>query len=296
LVESLLEKAFRLAPFSSTAAIAYGLEHAPKFTISALNGLLFAAAAEHFSELESRTFQRQLTTLMADCGPWKYGPETASLSRAALERLPAATRGVTLLDPYYFDPAMTYTDDGFQEGSTHLFSYGYRLHPCGVFAMNYDPRRIDSPLLLESVLCMAYLRGTDLWGNRLLFHAMWQEGLPLGDRCAFEIPRWGILRRCIEGQGEMPILEMLKAQCELALDTGGAMQGEIEPVIRRFGGLETLPTPVELGFPNLAETIWFGSELFPKLDNFEHQLLGADFKQRGESVSVWFRAGRGELG
>jgi hypothetical protein len=162
--------------------------------------------------------------------------------------------------------------------------------------MNYDPRRIDSPMLLESVLCMAYLRGTDLWGNRLLFHAMWLEGLPLGDRCAFEIPRWGILRRCIEGQGEMPILEMLKVQCELALDTGGAMQGEIEPVIRRFGGLETLPTPVELGFPNLAETIWFGSEPFPKLDNFEHQLLGADFKQRGESVPVWFRAGRGEFG
>jgi hypothetical protein len=60
--ESLLSKAFRLAPLTSTAAIAYGLEHAPRFTISALNGLLFAAATEHNARLEERTFQRQLVT------------------------------------------------------------------------------------------------------------------------------------------------------------------------------------------------------------------------------------------
>ena len=51
---SLLNKAFRLAPLTSAASIAYGLEHAPKFTISLLNGLLFAAATDYHAQLEDQ--------------------------------------------------------------------------------------------------------------------------------------------------------------------------------------------------------------------------------------------------
>ena len=115
--ESLLNKAFRLAPLTSAASIAYGLEHAPKFTISLLNGLLFAAATEYHAQLEDRTFAHQLATLMASCGPWQYGPETSGQSRASLERLPASEPAVTLLDPYYFDHTMVYLNrPGFAGG------------------------------------------------------------------------------------------------------------------------------------------------------------------------------------
>ena len=53
--ESLLNKAFRLAPLTSAACIAYGLEHAPKFTISLLNGLFFAAATDYHTQLEDQS-------------------------------------------------------------------------------------------------------------------------------------------------------------------------------------------------------------------------------------------------
>jgi hypothetical protein len=248
--ESLLNKAFRLAPLTSAAGIAYGLEHAPKFTISLLNGLLFAAATEYHTQLEDRAFAHQLAALMASCGPWRHGPDTAS--------------------------------------------HAYRLHPCGVFALNYDPRRDDDSTLVESAICIAFLRGTDLRGKPLLFNAMWHEGLPLGQSCAFEMPRWGILRRAVELEGANPILLMLQSLCEQAVTTGAATRTEAEVVIRRCGGAETLPTPVERGFPNLARTVWFGAEPFPALD-FELQLIGADFRQRKVSVPLWFRPSRAEF-
>jgi hypothetical protein len=292
--ESLLNKAFRLAPLTSVAGIAYGLEHTPRFTINLLNGLLFAATTDYHAQLEDQAFAHLLSGLMATCGPWRYGPETASQSRASLERLPATDAAVTLLDPYYFDHTMVYSDDGCREGDSRLFTHAYRLHPCGVFALNYDPRRDDDSTLVESAICIAFLRGTDLWGKPLLFNAMWQEGLPLGQSCAFEMPRWGILRRAIEVEGVNSILLMLQSLCEQAVATGGATKPVVEVVIRRFGGAETLPTPVERGFPNLAHTVWFGAEPFPALD-FELQLIGADFRQRKVSVPLWFRPSRAEF-
>jgi len=91
---------------------------------------------------------------MSACGPWKHGPNTASQSRKALEQLPATTQGVTLLDPYYYDHTMTYSDDSYREGNTQLFTYGYRLLPCGVFALNFDPRKEHGAMLVESVICV----------------------------------------------------------------------------------------------------------------------------------------------
>ena len=58
--ESLLDRALRLAPMSGAASIAYGLEHAPTFTISLLNGLLFAAVTEYHTRIEDESFVRQL--------------------------------------------------------------------------------------------------------------------------------------------------------------------------------------------------------------------------------------------
>jgi hypothetical protein len=87
---------------TSVAGIAYGLDHAPQFTINALNGLLYAAATEYQTRVEDQIFAHQLAALMASCGPWQYGPETASQSRA----------------------------------SPQLFTHAYRLHPSGVFALN----------------------------------------------------------------------------------------------------------------------------------------------------------------
>jgi hypothetical protein len=295
--ESLLDRALRLAPMSSAASIAYGLEHAPTFTISLLNGLLFAAATEYHTQIEDENFVRQLHGLMSTCGPWQYGPETATQSRASLQRLPAMEMTTTLLDPYYFDHSMIYADQTYKEGNSWLFTHAYRLHPCGVFALNYDFRRHEQevPLLVESVICIAFLRGTDLWGNPSVFNAIWQEGLPLGHACAFEMPRWGRLRRVIESEGIDPILRMLQLLCEHAVATQGATKAEVEVVIRRAGGAEVLPTPVERGFPNLARTVWFGSEPFPALKDFELQLIGADFRQRKTSVPLWFRPSRAEF-
>jgi hypothetical protein len=231
--DSLLNKAFKLAPMTSAAGIAYGVEHAPTFTLSLLNGLLFEAATDYEARVEDERFARQLRDLMSKCGPWRYGPETAGQSRASLERLPAGRMGVTLLDPYYFDHSMTYTDDTYREGDTQLLTYAYRLHPCGVFALNYDPRRDDDSTLVESVICVAFFRGTDLWGTPLLFNAMWQEGFPLGHACAFEIPRWGILRRATEVEGVNPTLVMLQSLCEQTVVLGGTTKAEVEVVIRR---------------------------------------------------------------
>jgi hypothetical protein len=282
---------------TSTAAIVYGLEHAPTFTISLLHGLLFATATEFHTRIEDENFAHQLHDLMSKCGPWQYGPETASQSRASLERLPAREMTTTLLDPYYFDHSMIYADRSYKEGNSWLFTHAYRLHPCGVFALNYDFRRGDEGVstLVESVICVAFLRGTDLWGNPSVFNAIWQEGLPLGHGCAFEMPRWGFLRRVTESEGIDPILRMLQVLCEHAVATQGATKAEVEVVIRRAGGTEVLPTPVERGYPNLADTVWFGSEPFPPLKDFELQLIGADFRQRKQSVPLWFRPSRAEF-
>jgi hypothetical protein len=292
---SLLGELFERAPMASVAATAYGLAHSPRFTVNALNGLLYAAATELHTHLEDQAFAQQLVAMMSKCGPWRFGPETAEHSRAALGRLPATTQGVTLLDPYYFDHAMVYSDDSFREGASQHFTYAYRLHPCGVFALNFDPRRGDDTTLVESAICVAYLRGKDLWGRPLLFNAMWQEGLPLGSTCTFEIPRWGILRRAVEVGGRIPVVDLLKVQCEMAVETGGATRPEIEAVIRRFGGVESLPTPVERGFPILVGSVWFGDEPFPALTDFDYQLIGADLKQRKVSVPLWFRPSRADF-
>lgn len=295
LTESLLRTAFRLAPMTTIAGTAYGLEHAPGFTIGVLQGLLFAATTDYHAEMEERVFARKLSELMAGCGPWRYGPETAGQSCDSLHRLPATRHGVTLLDPYYFDPTMVYSDDSFREGGSQLFSIAYRLNPCAVFALNYDPRQDTDSTLVESVICVAFFRGTDLWGRPLVFNAIWQEGLPLGSECLFDMPRWGILRRASEIERQNPFVLMFETLCEQTLATGGATKGEVEAVIRRFGGAEALPTAVELGFPNLRETVWFGCEPFPALRDFEYQLIGADFKQRQESVPLWFRPSRADF-
>ena len=281
---------------ASTAAVAYGLDHAPKFTINALHALLFAAFSDYQEQAEQKKFVDQFMGLMAARGPWQYGPEAALLSRAALDRLPASTRSITLLDPYYFDHSMVFTDDSCRDGGAQLFAYAYRLHPCGVFALNYDPRQKDNDLLVGSVICSAYFIGTDLWGKPLLLYATWQEGLPLGSGCAFDMPRWGFLRKAEEyGEGSVARTFLMNIG-RLANATGGATSAEIDVVMRRIDGTEKLPTPVERGFPNLADTIWFGSEPFPALENFEQALIGADFQQRKESIPLWFRAARGELG
>lgn len=99
--------------------------------------------------------------------------------------------------------------------------------------------------------------------------------------------------RC-RAEGVNPILLMLQSLCEQAVTTGAATRPEVEVVIRRCGGAESLPTPVERGFPNLAGTVWFGAEPFPALD-FELQLIGADFRQRKVSVPLWFRPSRAEF-
>lgn len=39
MTESLFAKAFRTAPLGSTAALVYGLDHAPRLTLAVLNGL-----------------------------------------------------------------------------------------------------------------------------------------------------------------------------------------------------------------------------------------------------------------
>jgi hypothetical protein len=280
---------------ATASGIAYGLEHAPRFTINLLHALLFEAATKYQARIEDEQFARRLADLMSRCGPWQYGAEAASQSRASVERLPAADPGVTLLDPYYFDHSMIYTDDSYREGNAELLTYAYRLHPCGVFAMNFGPQQDGHSILVQSVVCIAFLRGTDLWGSPLIFSAMWQEGLPLGRECAFQIPRWGTLRRALEMEGEVPMAKILETLCKVAIATGGAIDAEVKAVVRRCMGDEALPTPVERGFPNLKDTVWFGSEPFPPLD-FELQLIGADFRQRRESVPTWLRAPRGPLG
>jgi hypothetical protein len=70
--ESLLNKVFNDAPMTSTAAIVYGLEHTPTFTISLLHGLLFAAATDFHTRIEDQNFALQLHDLMSKCGPWQY--------------------------------------------------------------------------------------------------------------------------------------------------------------------------------------------------------------------------------
>lgn len=291
--ESLLRKAFRDAPLTTAATAVYGLEHAPRFTLSVFNGLLAAEVVDHVAGLEERAFAKQLSELMGTCGPWKLGPDTASQSRATLERLPTGTKGTTLLDPYYFDFSMVYADDSYEDD---LFTYAYRLHSCGVFATNYDPMK-DDALLVDAAVCFAYLRGTDLWGKPHRFTAIWKEGLPLGGACAFSIPRWGVLRReAAAEESTNSLLALLRHQCEEALATKGATEPEIMTVLRRVNGEETLPTPVESGFPNLSGTVWHGAEPFPALENFELELIGADHRQRGQSVPEWLRAARGALG
>ena len=219
-------------------------------------------------------------------------PETASQSRASLERLPVGRHGVTLLDPYYFDHSMVYSDDSYCEGNIQLFTHAYRLRPCGVFALNFDPRRDR-----RHTGRVRDLRRLSSWHRPLGKAALVQRDVAGG-------PSTGVHLRIrdaalghsqtgrVEVEGRNPVLELLKLQCEMAVETGGAAKAEVEPVIRRFGGAENLPTPVERGFRNLSDTVWFGEEPFPSLNDFEYQLIGADLKQRKVSVPLWFRPSR----
>lgn len=143
---------------------------------------------------------------------------------------------------------MAYGDDTSREGDAQLFSQAYRLRPCGVLAVNFDPRRDDESVLVDSVVCVAYLRGSDLWGRPELFWAMWQEGLPLGADCLFEMPRWGRLRRANTANTRHAVMQMLEHQCSLALECGGASPDETADVLARWNGDVTLATPVERGF------------------------------------------------
>jgi hypothetical protein len=88
--ESLLDKAFRLAPMSSAASIAYGLEHAPTFTISLLNGLLFASATEYHTRIEDENFCRSASRLSVNLWDSSYKkaiPERAPARRAREARI-----------------------------------------------------------------------------------------------------------------------------------------------------------------------------------------------------------------
>ncbi len=295
LEESLLGKAFRLAPLTSTAAIAYGLEHAPKFTLNILNGLAMQAMANYVDTIEQRQFHEKLVELMDERGPWRFGIDSAMFSRDEIEQLPSDRPGTVLIDSYYFDHTMVYTDDNYGEGGHRLFSYAYRLNPCAVFALNYDPRRDSSGPLIESVICVAFLRGTDIQGLPLWFTAIWQEGLPLGQGCAFQIPKWGTLRLAGTDEAKQAVLSMFELLCRDALDLGVTVKQKIEYATARMSGRAWLLTPVERGYSNLIDTVWFGSEPFPLLQDFEYQLIGADFRQRGGSVPLWFRPGRGAL-
>jgi hypothetical protein len=300
--ESILSKALRLAPLGTASAILFGLEHAPKFTLSVLNGLATEALSSFIEQREQAEFTRNFTALMAKSGPWPYGPETAALSNAFLAKLPPSRPGVVLLDPYYFDPTMVYGDGDEEhqpgEGQTRLYSYAYRLLPVGVFALNYDPRRDDPTPLVQSVTCIAFLRGSDLWGKPLLFTAMWIEGLPLGAQCAFQIPRWGTLRRAADEETRHAAWGVFQVLCQDAVTTDPSSRLAVETTKRRLVDHEILPTPVERGFPNLVGTVWHGAEPFPGLtqNSFEYELIGANFRQRQESVPLWFRPGRGWLG
>lgn len=292
---SLLSQAFRLAPLTSISAVAYGLEHAPKLTLNVLNALAMQAATDYAETAEQEQFNSNMVGLMSKCGPWRFGPDAAKFSRDQVELLPSDRPATALLNAYYFDPTMTYTDDNYGEGGHRLFSYAYRLDPCAVFALNFDPRQDSSGPLIESVICVAFLRGTDIWGRAQFFTAMWQEGLPLGDGCAFGIPKWGILRRAHADEAKAAVLAMFEALCRDATESGVAAKLRIEQATAYMSGKDRLPTPVERGFPNLSGTVWHGSEPFPALEDFERELIGADFRQRRTSVPLWFRPSGREL-
>ena len=296
MIDSVFAKAFRAAPLGSTGALLYGLDHAPGLTLAVLNGLAVDALGRFADQLEQRQHATDLSELMSASGPWRFGPEIAQNVRAVFNKIPGDRPGVALVDPYYFDWSMTYTDDTYGEGGNCLFTYAYRLRPGAVFALNYDPRRDTTPVLVESAILIAFLRGTDLWGNPLLFTAMWQEGLPLGAQCAFGIPRWGTLRRAHDDETRRAVGTLFGMLCRDATETDPLAQLAVDQASARMFGTEQLPTAVERGFPNLSETIWFGAEPFPSLESFEYELIGADLRQRRVSVPVWFRPGRGQLG
>src|SRR5476651_1808476 len=170
--DSLLSKAFRAAPLGTTGALLYGLNHAPGLTLGILNGLAVDALGTLTEQLEQRQYAANMLELMSKSGPWRFGPEIAHNARQVFDQLPADRRGVAPLDPYFFDWSMTYTEDGYGEGGDRLFTYAYRLRPCAVFALNFDPRPEAMPLLVESAVLIAFLRGTDLHGNPLLFTAI----------------------------------------------------------------------------------------------------------------------------
>lgn len=251
----------------TVAAVSYGLEQAPKFTLSVLNGALFAAATNLQARIENQRFAEQLIELMRDCGPWREGPRTAETSRLALDKLPPGREAATILDPYYFDFSMVYGDETAREGDVQLFSHAYRLRPCGVVALNFDPRRDDGSLLIDSVICVAYLRGSDLWGRPETFWAMWQEGLPLGDQCLFEIPRWGQLRRITTEAANNALRQLLERQCSLAVEKEAASVEQAAALMDGFDGKTILPTPVERGLAcrrvRVLPTCRFGAMAWP---------------------------------
>ena len=296
MTEPLFAKAFRAAPLGSTAALVYGLDHAPGLTLAVLNGMAVEALGTFSDQLEQRRYAADLSELMSTAGPWRFGPEIAQNVRTTFDKLPGDRPGVALVDPYYFDWSLTYTDDTYGEGGSRLFTYGYRLRPGAVFALNYDPRPVTTPVLVESAILIAFLRGGDLWGNPLLFTVMWQEGLPLGAQCAFGIPRWGTLRRAHDDETRRAVGTLFGMLCRDVTETDPLAQLAVDQATARMFGTEQLPTAVERGFPNLSQTLWFGTEPFPALENFEYELIGADFRERRVSVPLWFRPGRGELG
>lgn len=290
-----LSRAIRSAPLGSSGLVLAGLEHAPELTLGVLNGLAAWQIGEWGHRVEDQYYQQSLVDLMSKCGPWQYGPETASRSRTEANKLSGDRLQAVLIDPYYFNHALVHIDESEENKEERLVTYAYRLRPIGTVALNYDIRQSDPRPLVESLFCVSFLQGTTLYGDILRYTVLWLEGNPLGAECLFEIPRWGILRAANDPASYAAVWDLFeKIQGDLER-SGISTKDQIEALRNRFETNSDLPSPVERGFPNLQGTPWFGSEPFPELDNFEYQLIGDDLRYRHVSVPSWFRPRRGGL-
>ena len=284
-------------PLGTTGAVLAGLSYAPKLTFDLMAAGATMALGQYANQVEQDRFKASLHSLMSRMGPWRMGPELAIRSQNALRKMPMDKPGAVLVDPYYYNLTMRYTDETFGEGDDRLYIYGYRLRPVAVFALNYNPMVDGTPLLRESVVLIAFLRGTDLLGTPSLYTAMWREGLPLGDRCPFMIPKWGQLRRAHDVPTHEAALAMFEDLFKQVVETKGSSEEDERDAMRALDNNEFRWTPVEQGFAlALAGTVWYGDEPFPWLDEIEYEMIGSDFRARRESVPEWMRPMRGEMG
>lgn len=283
-------------PVGTTGAVLLGLSHAPRLTFDLMAAGATLALGQYADQLEQDQVQNSLKAMMSTVGPWQHGAANAERSQEALRGLPTDARGVVLVDPYYFDQTMRYTDETFGEGDDRLYIYAYRLRPVAVFALNYNPMSDGTPLLVESVVLVAFMQGTDLLGRPSMYTAMWREGLPLGVGCPFSIPKWGQLRRAHDVETHTAALAMFEDLFKQANETHGTSRPVLQDALRSFKGEEFRSTPVEYGFPSLKGTVWYGNEPFPWLDEAEYEMLGSDLRARQINVPLWMRPMRGGMG